>query len=289
MSRTHKRTSQTGMGASLMKKHFGQHLLRNPLVVKSIVEKAKIKPTDIVLEIGPGTGNLTVKLLEKAKRVIAIEFDPRMVVELQKRMQGHQYAKKLEIIQGDAIKIDFPFFNVCVANLPYNISSPFVFKLLTHEPIFRHAVVMFQREFAMRLIARPENNLYCRLSVNTQLLSEVKHLLKVAKNNFKPPPKVDSSVVMIKPRNPRPEIQFTEWDGFIRLCFLRKNKTLGAIFKQKKVLLMLEENYKTYTALKNIRVPKNRKTMKEMVLGVLEKTKYMGKRARTLDIDDFLL
>ncbi|KAL7117302.1 hypothetical protein ACP275_03G063300 [Erythranthe tilingii] len=108
---------------------------------------------------------------------------------------------------------------------------------------------MFQREFAMRLVAQPGDSLYCRLSVNTQLLSRVNHLLKVGRNNFRPPPKVDSSVVRIEPRKPLPPVNFKEWDGLVRICFNRKNKTLGALFRQKTVLNMLEKNYKTLQAL----------------------------------------
>ncbi|KAI8555570.1 hypothetical protein RHMOL_Rhmol05G0182600 [Rhododendron molle] len=108
---------------------------------------------------------------------------------------------------------------------------------------------MFQREFAMRLVAKPGDTLYCRLSVNTQLLSRVSHLLKVGRNNFRPPPKVDSSVVRIEPRKPQPSVSFKEWDGLVRICFNRKNKTLGSIFRQKSVLSILEKNYKTLQAL----------------------------------------
>ncbi|KAH9302153.1 hypothetical protein KI387_013736, partial [Taxus chinensis] len=194
-------------------KSKGQHILKNPMLVQTIVQKAGIKSTDIVLEIGPGTGNLTMKLLEVAKKVIAVELDPRMVLELQRRVHGTSNAIRLQVIQGDVLKSELPYFDVCVANIPYQISSPLTFKLLSHRPIFRCAIIMFQREFAMRLVAKPGENLYCRLSVNTQLLARVSHLLKVGKNNFRPPPKVDSSVVRIEPRNPLPPISFKEWDG----------------------------------------------------------------------------
>lgn len=89
--------------------------------------------------------------------------------------------------------------------------------------------------------------MYCRLSVNVQLLAKVDHLIKVSKNSFKPPPKVESSVVRIEPKYPPPPIDFTEWDGLVRLCFMRKNKTLGAIFRVKHVIAMLFENFKLYT------------------------------------------
>ncbi|PWA51917.1 dimethyladenosine transferase [Artemisia annua] len=283
-------------------KSKGQHILKNPLLVDAIVQKAGINSTDVVLEIGPGTGNLTKKLLEAGKSVIAVELDSRMVLELQRRFQGTPHSNRLKaslgnddqrylysiigavlcallskvlfarqsdpklhllvlynaladgsltllIIQGDVLKCDLPYFDICVANIPYQISSPLTFKLLNHRPLFRCAVIMFQREFAMRLVAQPRDSQYCRLSVNTQLLARVSHLLKVGKNNFRPPPKVDSSVVRIEPRKPAPVVNFKEWDGLVRMCFTRKNKTLGAIFKQKRVLSILEKNYKTLQAL----------------------------------------
>ena len=108
-----------------------------------------------------------------------MEIDTRLVAELQKRVLGTPLQNKLQIIVGDAIKSELPFFDVCVANMPYQISSPFVFKLLLHRPFFRCAVLMFQREFAQRLVATPGDKLYCRLSVNTQLLARVDHLIKV--------------------------------------------------------------------------------------------------------------
>ncbi|EIE25280.1 dimethyladenosine transferase [Coccomyxa subellipsoidea C-169] len=247
-----KKSSKQGIGGNSgieFLKSKGQHILKNPQVVQSIVDKAGVKSTDVVLEIGPGTGNLTLKLLERAKKVIAVEVDPRMVLELQRRVQGTQFASHLQIIQGDVMKQDLPFFDICVANIPYQISSPLTFKLLAHRPAFRAAVIMFQHEFAMRLVARPGDSLFCRLAVNTQLLACVSHLLKVGRNNFRPPPKVDSSVVRIEPRHPPPPVNFREWDGLVRVCFGRKNKTLGAIFRQSSTLALLEANYKLHQAL----------------------------------------
>lgn len=233
-------------------KDFGQHILKNPLVITSMIEKSALRPTDVVLEIGPGTGNMTVKILEKAKKVIACEIDARLVAELQKRVQGTPLQSKLQILVGDVLKTELPFFDICIANIPYQISSPLVFKLLLHRPFFRCAVLMFQREFAQRLVAKPGDKLYCRLSINTQLLARVDLLMKVGKNNFRPPPKVESSVVRIEPRNPPPPINFSEWDGLTRIAFLRKNKTLAASFKQTSVLETLLKNYRLHCSLHNI-------------------------------------
>ncbi|CAN8072083.1 unnamed protein product [Agarophyton chilense] len=234
-----------------LKKTHGQHILRNPRIVDAIIGKCGLKSTDTVLEVGPGTGNLSVKLLEHCKKLVAYEVDPRMIVELYKRVQGSVCESKLKVVQGDVLKHCIPYFDVCVANTPYQISSPLVFRLLAHRPMFRAAILMFQREFAMRLIAKPGDALYCRLSVNVQLLARVNHLMKVGRNNFRPPPKVESSVVRIEPRNPPPQVSFDEWDGLLRLCFQRKHRMLRAIFTQKKVLKLLEQKQNTADALRN--------------------------------------
>ena len=274
---------------------LGQHILKNPLVVTSIIEKAGIRSTDTVLEVGPGTGNLTVKLLPLAKKVVVVEYDVRMIAELQKRVAGTADAHKLHIIQGDVLKVDLPYFDLCVANLPYQISSPFTFKLLSHRPPFRCAVLMYQREFALRLLAQPSTPLFCRLSLNTQLLSRVSHLLKVSKNSFRPPPKVESSVVRIEPIYPPPPINFMEWDGLVRLCFSRKNKTLRAIFNNRHVMELLQKNYATYLALHpstttagGSRQALSEAEVKERVLGLLESGEWSDKRASKMEQEEFV-
>lgn len=284
VSRVHKQIAKQGIAFN---KDFGQHILKNPLIIQNMVEKAALRPTDVVLEIGPGTGNMTVKMLEKAKKVIACEVDPRMVAELQKRVQGTPYQAKLQIMVGDVLKSDLPFFDLCVANIPYQISSPLVFKLLLHRPTFRCAVLMFQREFAERLVAKPGDKDYCRLSINTQLLARVDMLMKVGKNNFRPPPKVESNVVRIEPRNPPPPINYQEWDGLTRIAFLRKNKTLAAAFKQTTVTTMLEKNYRLHCSLQNQSVPENF-NVKDLIERTLSNAGATGMRARTMDIVDFI-
>ena len=267
---------------------IGQHFLKNPAVVESICNKAQIRPTDTTLEVGPGTGNLTVRLLELSKRVVAVEFDRRMVREVLKRVEGTQNERSLQVIQGDVLKVDLPYFDVCVANLPYQISSPFLFKLLSHKPVFRCAVIMFQLEFAQRLTAKPGDELYCRLSVNTQLLAKVENLLKVGRANFRPPPKVDSMVVKIELRVPPPPVNFVEWDGLVRVIFNRKNKTLHAVMTTKSFLVVLEANYKTHCALHNVPLPSPPPVMKDIVEEVLTATGYSDQRAAKMDVNDFL-
>lgn len=114
---------------------------------------------------------------------------------------------------------------------------------------------MFQREFALRLTARPGDALYCRLSVNAQFWAKITHIMKVGKNNFRPPPQVESSVVRIEPKmgKDRPNVSWDEWDGLLRVCFVRKNKTLRASWLgTKEVLAMVERNYRTWCAMNGV-------------------------------------
>ena len=116
---------------------------------------------------------------------------------------------------------------------------------------------MFQREFALRLTARPGDALYCRLSVNAQFWAKITHIMKVGKNNFRPPPQVESSVVRIEPKTgkDRPNVSWDEWDGLLRVCFVRKNKTLRASWLgTKEVLSMAERNYRTWCAMNGVPV-----------------------------------
>eukprot|EP00656_Telonema_subtile_P019831 TRINITY_DN21031_c0_g1_i1.p1 TRINITY_DN21031_c0_g1~~TRINITY_DN21031_c0_g1_i1.p1 ORF type:complete len:304 (-),score=63.14 TRINITY_DN21031_c0_g1_i1:115-1026(-) len=274
-------------GGFEFRKSEGQHILCNPLVIENIIDKAGITGTDRVLEIGPGTGNMTTKMLERAKKVTAFEVDSRMVYELRKRFAGTEAATKFELVHGDFLQQPLPYFDVCCANVPYQISSPIVFKLLAHRPAFRCAVLMFQKEFSLRLAARPGSDDWCRLSVNTQVLAKVEHVLNVGRNNFKPPPKVDSSVVRITPHKHPIEVDYEEWDGLVRLCFVRKNKTLGALFKPKSVVEMLEKNFTTFCALHNTPVPMDLE-MKEKIMDVLVKNEFDQLRPSKMDIDDFL-
>uniref|UniRef100_A0A224XGI6 rRNA adenine N(6)-methyltransferase n=1 Tax=Panstrongylus lignarius TaxID=156445 RepID=A0A224XGI6_9HEMI len=283
-SRTHNEVYKQGI---LFNKTSGQHILKNPMIITGMVEKSALLPTDTVLEVGPGTGNLTVKLLEKVKKVVACEIDTRMVGELQKRVTGTPFQSKLDIRIGDVLKSDLPYFNVCVANIPYKISSPLIFKLLLHRPSFRCAVLMLQREFAYRLVAKPGDKLFCRLSINTQLLARVDLLMKVGKNNFRPPPKVESNVVRIEPRNPPPKINYKEWDGLTRIAFIRKNKQLSSVFKQSAVVAVLQKNYFIHASLTNKPVDKDF-DIKVLIDETLERTGAITWRARTMDVDDFI-
>lgn len=160
--------------------------------------------------------------------------------------------RKLEIMIGDFVKATLPYFDVCISNTPYQISSPLIFRLLSHRPIFRTAILMFQREFALRLVARPGTDLWSRLSANVQLYAKVDLVMNVGKNNFRPPPKVESSVIRLVPKDPPPPIEFNEFDGLGRIIFTRRNKMIHANFMAKGVMEMLESNWKTWAAANEV-------------------------------------
>lgn len=231
------------MGDLKYKKFEGLHTLKNHGLVDTIIEKAKIKHTDTVLEISAGAGSITVKLLQKAKKVIAYESDEKMARELSSRVNRQfELKSRLELIKGDVLCHDFPHFDVCVSNIPFHISLPVILKLISCD--FKCAYILMQKEFGARLTARPGSADYSRLSVIVQLIAQVEHVMKVSKNSFFPAPRVDSCFMKIEPKVPRPPINVVEFDNMLKICFGRKNKTLSANLKsshlQKKIESMPE-------------------------------------------------
>jgi len=157
--------------------------------------------------------------------------------------------------------------------------------------MFRVAILMFQKEFGLRLCARPGSKLWSRLSVNVQLYSKVAHLLNVGKANFRPPPLVESCVVKIEPLNPPPNIAFNEFDGLTRICFNRRNKTIRAsFFASSATLNMLEANWKTWQSQQqNIIVDEQApETFAKKLEKILDESGYSDSRSAKMDVDDFL-
>lgn len=175
--------------------YHDQHFLIDERVLDRIVLAADIRSDETILEIGAGIGNLTERLMEKAAHVFAIERDPELVDVLRDRFGDHQ---KLTVIQGDVLETDFPSFDKVVSNLPYSISSEITFKLFKHR--FRLGILMYQYEFAQRLVATANSRDYSRLSVNAHYFADTSMIMKIPKSAFSPPPEVLSAVVEIKPR-----------------------------------------------------------------------------------------
>ncbi len=190
-----------------------------------------------------------------------------------------------------------------------------MFKLLSHRPLIRTAVLMFQREFALRLCAVPDTPLWCRLSANVQLFARVEHIMKVSKGNFRPPPQVESSVVRMSPRDPPPKIRFEEFDGLTRVVFSRRNKHVRACFGAKGVKEMLEGNWRTWCAETDTvgcrtgrckhagrtadkyyspstrfvaQIIPDSLDFKQKIEDILSESSYSDSRAAKMDVDDLL-
>ncbi|EAY03246.1 dimethyladenosine transferase family protein [Trichomonas vaginalis G3] len=276
------KSAQPKGGLFKMDHSLGQNILRSKVVVKNIVDAGEPRPGDKILEIGPGNGNMTEEMLSREGiEVIAIEKDQRMCVELKKKFPRHP---NLRIINADVLSVDLPEFDLCISNIPYNISSAIVFKLLA-RPTFRRTVLMVQKEFGERIVARPGKDGWGRLAINTQLYASVKLVMNVSRKNFVPPPKVDSIVVSIQPREVQPDIDFNEWDGLIKLCFTRPNRTLQATFHKKKIRALLNENREKYLSSINQQATMSIEELIEYVLGT---TVLAQSRPMELDIEDFL-
>ncbi len=173
---------------------YSQNFLVNPRIADFIVEQAELSEDDVVLEIGPGRGILTERLLKKS-RVIAIEIDPELCETLELIFPDEVESGKLRVICGDALKVKLPQFTKVVSNVPYHIASPLLFRLLEHD--FTLGILMFQKEFAERLVANPGSKKYGRLSVMMYYHGDARILKVVKRGNFRPIPKVDSAIVRI--------------------------------------------------------------------------------------------
>jgi 16S rRNA (adenine1518-N6/adenine1519-N6)-dimethyltransferase len=179
----------------MVKPRLGQHFLIDSSVAQREITYASITKKDVVLEIGPGKGIITRLLAEKAKQVIAIEIDPRLATPLTTMLP-----KNVTVICADALSVDFhslPRFTKIVSNLPFEISSPIMFKFL--ETSFSVGVLIFQKDFAERLVASPGTKDYSRLTVGVSYKASCRILETIPRTCFSPPPKVDSSMVELKP------------------------------------------------------------------------------------------
>ncbi|HDQ15744.1 MAG TPA: ribosomal RNA small subunit methyltransferase A [Bacteroidetes bacterium] len=212
-----------------MKSKLGQNFLIDESVAEREVRYANIVKNDVVLEIGPGKGILTKKLAEKAKKVIAIEIDKKLFDSLEKQMPDN-----VELIHDDALEIDFEDllkFNKIVANLPFQISSPITFKILDYD--FELAVLIYQKEFADRLIAKPRSKDYSRLTVNTYYKANCELLEIIPSNCFEPQPKVDSSIIKMIKRKKHPFSVLNEESFFrlVKILFNNRRKKIKNILK----------------------------------------------------------
>ena len=227
MSETGRLIAETGIRPS---KSNGQNFLTDGRVADRHIGYADICPGDRVLEVGPGLGILTQRLVEIADDLTCIELDDVLAEYI-----GKTYGDRLKLIHGDAVKIPFPPFDRFVSNLPYSVSTPIIFKLLEYP--FKKAVVMVQKEFAERMVADVGSPDYSRLTVNLFYKAECQILENVPRSRFNPQPKVDSCLVSIVPR-PAPFTVKDEGTFFdvTRVCFDHRRKKIGTSLKSARMI-----------------------------------------------------
>ncbi len=208
-----------------MPRKFGQHFLRDQSILARIAEAAcPDGEMETVVEIGPGRGALTRHLLSRASKVVAVEVDPAMIEHLGQFFAG---AANLEVRHQDILEADLKEFAPCViaGNLPYYISSPIAAKVFEAAGAWKRAVFLVQKEVALRMAAAHGNRDYGYLSVLTQTHSTPKVLFHVPPSAFSPPPKVDSSVILLEPKVVDP-LEAARFLKFASRAFAHKRKTL---------------------------------------------------------------
>ena len=209
-------------------KSFGQSFLTYEPAADRIVEALKLSPDDEVIEIGPGKGVLTSRLVECCRKVVAVEVDERLVEHLRSEFAGQA---NLDVVHQDVLGFDFSRFRdvaVC-GNLPYNISSQILFRLLDNLPSWKRGVFTLQREFAARLLAAPDNKDYGAVTVLFELWTERQKLFNLEPDCFKPSPDVMSTVISIRRRdNPLCAVRDMEFfKKVVKAAFAQRRKTLG--------------------------------------------------------------
>lgn len=244
-------------------KSLGQNFLVNDEVIDKIIDTANIANEDLIIEIGPGLGVLTKRLLEKCNNVIAIELDTRMIKILQDRFCINIQNNELEIINEDILKVDLNkliddkkkinnILNVkVVANLPYYISTPIIMKLLGDRLNINEIIVMVQKEVAQRLTAKTGTRLSGAITYAVDYYSEATSIIKVPKESFIPSPKVESEVIKLEVRK-TPKITVKNEEilfNIIQKSFMQRRKTLSNALVNYNIAKNKEEVSKMFEVL----------------------------------------
>ncbi len=256
------------------RKRLGQHFLEDRAVIDKIIAHAKLNENDVVVEIGSGLGALTIPILPHVYHVVAIEKDPLLTAMLQERLSPED-REKITFISGDVLRLDFREIYdrfeqkiTIVGNLPYNISSPFLEKLIINRNHINRAVLMFQCEVGQRLTAVPAKKEYGALSVITQYYAHISPLIKIKRDAFYPKPKVDSMVLGIDFEKPYP-FQAENEEFFHRIV------KAAFSFRRKTILNSLERGMVSFS--------------REMIAKSLKECLIDPKRrAETLTIDEYV-
>ncbi|XOB41261.1 MAG: 16S rRNA (adenine(1518)-N(6)/adenine(1519)-N(6))-dimethyltransferase RsmA [Candidatus Nealsonbacteria bacterium] len=242
-------------------KAFGQNFLVNEKAFEKIIETAELSKKDLVLEIGPGIGNLTLKLAKKTKKVIAIEKDKRMC-EILKNIIQSQNIKNIKLINKDILKTDLGIYTLkpykLIANLPYYITSPVIRRFLEMKNPPESMILMIQKEVAQRICAKP--NKMSLLAVSVQFYAKPKIISYISKKSFWPEPKVDSAIIKIVPLKTKFSKKFTEkFFKIVKAGFSHPRKQL--INNLSKGLKMEKEKIKEWLLKNNVQPSQRAETL----------------------------
>lgn len=219
------------MTKHLPRKRFGQNFLQDDAVIGRIADAIHPQPNQHLVEIGPGQGALTEALITSDCRLDVVELDRDLVAGL---LAAFSLYPKFKLHSADALKFDFASLSSgatplrIVGNLPYNISTPLIFRLLEFAPLIHDMHFMLQLEVVQRLAASPGSKAWGRLGIMAQYLCEVEHLFDVPPTAFYPPPKVQSAIVRLVPRqqSPWPECDPSVLKQVVQAAFAQRRKTL---------------------------------------------------------------
>jgi 16S rRNA (adenine1518-N6/adenine1519-N6)-dimethyltransferase len=232
-----------GMPAHRPRKRFGQNFLQDASVIQKITDALSLASDDMVVEIGPGLGALTQALLPAVNTLHVVELDRDLAAQLPQRLKN---PSNLVVHQADALHFDFAQFGShrlkIVGNLPYNVSTPLILRLMHTVPVFNRLIFMVQDEVADRLTAVPGNKDYGRLTVMTQYFCQIQKLFEVPNQSFYPIPKVHSAVIACVPHHPLPCIaqHFPTFEQVVKQAFAQRRKTIANSLKTRVSLAQLE-------------------------------------------------
>ncbi len=216
----------------IAKKKFGQNFLKDTSIINAIIQSINPVPDDLLIEIGPGLGALTKPLLEKTNHLLAIEVDRDIVAWME-----NEYSKKnITVFNEDILNFNFDQFDQkvrVVGNLPYNISTPILFKCIDNITNIKDLHFMLQKEVVDRMIAVPSSSEYGRLSVMLQYYFAMEHLVHVPKESFDPEPKVESSFVRLIPYKHYPFVanNIEQFGRIVKEAFSQRRKTIRNTLK----------------------------------------------------------
>ena len=264
-----------------LNKNLGQNYLIDKNKRDQIINFGNIHKEDVILEIGTGIGTLTIELAKKAKKVIAIEQDENICKILAKRLKDEKI-DNVELLNEDALNVEFPKFNKIISNLPYQISSPITFKFLDYD--FDLAVLMYQKEFANRMNGKVGTKNYSRLSAMLYFKCDVEKLTDVSSESFIPKPKIDSTVVKLTPKeNKISEEDFKIYSKFTKALFQHRNKKIrNALIDSRHVITKLDKK-EIRKCMNEIEDEKLNQYLKERVVAITpEEILFLSKELNSI-------